>query len=628
MTKTKKTFGLWQSPISPELISDSLRLNDVQWSSDGKTLIWSERRGKNTVLVSQTGTEAIRDLTDSQFSPGGRVGYGGGEFTVHGDTCYFVNEGRLHKLSLSGGFPQAITPQYGGAASPSVSPDGKWIAFVHTYEHQDVVAIVDADGQQWAQKIASGDDFVMQPTWSPDGTKIAYIAWNHPQMPWNGTELRLISLAYAENGTPYAVQEQSLAGNTTTAIFQPQFSPDGRYLSYLSDESGWWHLYLYDLATKEHQQITSGDVEHGIPAWIQGMRIYGWTADSAAIYYIRHHHAFYSVWNYDVENQVSLQIHDLDTYTHFEQISVSSNKESIALIASASTLPARIISYNAEEGVRIVRRSTTEALNDEALSPAKAMSWTGHDGELVHGLYYAPVSPTFMDEGQPSLMVLVHGGPTSQRSATFDMEVQFFTSRGYAVLQVNHRGSTGYGKAYMNKHKGNWGVYDVQDSITGAQYLVDEGLANPNQLVIMGSSAGGYTALQALVDKPGFFKAAVVSYGIANQFSLVMDTHKFEERYSDWLLGKLPDAAETYRDRSPLFHAEKIQDAIIIFQGTDDNVVSKSQSDAIVAALKRRGVPHEYVVYEGEGHGFRKPETKVDFYNKVVNFLEEYVIYT
>lgn len=627
MNKTIKTFGLWQSPISPEMIGDSLKLNDVFWDSQSDTLVWSERRGKQSILVAKTGDDASRDLTDSRYSPSGRVGYGGGEFTVHNSIVYFVHEGRLYRLPLSGGLPKAITPKFGGAASPTVSPDGKWIAFVHSYEHKDAIAVVDTKGKQWAQKIASGDDFVMQPTWSPDGQHLAYIAWNHPQMPWNGTELRLIHLLYEGNGTPFAQSEETLAGSTETAIFQPQFSPDGRYLAYASDATGWWHLYLYEFATGESHQLTHDTVEHGIPAWIQGMRTYAWSADSKTIYAIRHDKAFYSIWQIDIASRDEQRITALDDYTHFAQIAVSTDNQ-IAVIAASSIIPTRVITFSDSEGVKVIRRSTTESVPEHTLSACEAITWTGHDGEDAHGLYYPPKNNGYEDIGKPPLMVLVHGGPTSQRNATFDMEVQFFTSRGFAVLQVNHRGSTGYGKAYMNAHAGNWGVYDVQDSITGTQYLVDNNLADSAKLVIMGGSAGGYTALQALVDAPNFFKAAVVSYGIANQFSLVMDTHKFEERYSDWLLGTLPEAADKYRDRSPLFHAEKINDAVIIFQGTEDNVVPKNQSDSIVAALQRGGVPHEYVVYEGEGHGFRKPETKVDFYERVLKFLKQYVIFT
>lgn len=623
MSKLKKTYGLWSSPISPQMIGDSIKLTDVQWDSDGKTLVWSERRGKHSVLVAKQGNDAIRDLTDSTYSPSGRVGYGGGAFTVHEGIVYFVDKGRLYRLSLDGGMPQKITPAFGGAASPKVSLDGNWLVFVHSYEHHDSLAIVDTQGKQWSQKIASGDDFLMQAAWSPDGKQIVYIAWNHPQMPWNGTELRLITLNY-DGAVPYAEKEDTLAGSTEVAIAQPEFSPDGRYISYISDESGWLHLYLYDRETGEHQQITSGEIEHGIPQWIQGNHTYTWTADSKNIIYICHQKSIYSIRSYNLETRESVVV-DTEDYTHFEQISLL--EDDIAVIASSSMTPQRIITCS-DKGIQVMRRSTTEAVTDASLSQCQAITWQGHDGEEAHGLYYPPKNDTFESTGKAPLMVLVHGGPTSQRNASFDMEVQFFTSRGFAVLQVNHRGSTGYGKAYMNKHQGNWGVYDVQDSITGAKYLTDKNMVDGGKIVIMGGSAGGYTALQALVDEPGFFKAAVVSYGVANQISLVMDTHKFEERYSNWLLGALPDAAEKYRDRSPLFHAHKIKDAVIVFQGEDDNVVPKNQSDTIVAALRRGGVPHEYIVYEGEGHGFRKPETKIDFYNKTLKFLKEYVIFS
>ena len=628
MSKIKKTYGLWSSPISPEMIGDSLKFNDVQWDSDSQTIVWSESRGKRKVIVAKTGSDAIRDLTDSSYSPSGRVGYGGGSFTVHHGIVYFADKGRLFKVSLSGGVPQAITPKFGNAAALKVSPNGKYLTYVHTYEDKDVLAIVDTEGEQWGQKIASGDDFVMQPAWSPTGDKIAYIAWNHPQMPWNGTELKVVSLMYGEARTmPHVVSTETLIGDTQTAIAQPEFSPDGRYLSYISDATGWNHLYLYDLQTGKHQQITSGDIEHGIPHWVQGNHTYGLTGDGAAIYYIRHENGYYSVWAYDVDNRASIELHSLEAYSHFDRIAVSEDDEKLALIAASPTIPTRIITYSSQDGLQIARRSTTEAIMGEQLSNCSAIQWAGHDGEDVHGLYFAPHNLGYESDGKPPLMVLVHGGPTSQRNATFDMEVQFFTSRGFAVLQVNHRGSTGYGKAYMDKHEGNWGIYDVQDSITGAKFLAEKGYADSEKVIIMGGSAGGYTALQALVDAPNFFKAAVVSYGVANQFSLTMDTHKFEARYSEWLLGSLPEATEKYRDRSPIFNAKNIQDAVIIFQGTEDKVVPKQQSESIVAALNKNNIPHEYVIYEGEGHGFSKPETKVDFYNKVMRFLVEYVIF-
>lgn len=626
MAKTQ-AYGTWSSPITPRMIADSLPLDDAQWDSDGETLVWQERRSTGSALVAQRGNDAPYDLTDSHTTVGGRVGYGGGGFTVHDGNVYFVSKGRLQKLSLDGGMPQAITPKFGGTAAPSVSPDGRWVAFVHTYEDTDGIAIVDTDGKQWPQKLCYGDDFAMQPTWHPKGQYLAYVAWNHPQMPWNGCELCLIRLQYDTRQTPFMTEKKVIAGDTETAVFQPQFSPDGKYLAYASDASDFWNLYLYDLETGEHQQISHEKADYATPAWIQGLRTFAWTADSSAIYALRNEKGFYSTVSYDLEHQTWLPIHELEDYKHHEQISVSAKNEQIALIGSSPTISKRLLTYSAESGVRVLRRSTGERLSEAYLSEAQAITWEGHDNEPVHGLYFAPKNPNFEGIGEPPLMVLVHGGPTSQRVATFDLKVQFFTSRGYAVLQVNHRGSTGYGKAYMNKHAGNWGVYDVQDSVTGAQYLVRQKLANPDKLVIMGGSAGGYTVLQALVDVPGFFKAGVCSYGISNQFALVQDTHKFEARYNDWLLGTLPEAAALYRDRSPLFHAEKIKDAVIVFQGEDDNVVPKNQSDMIVAQLRRNGVPHEYHVYEGEGHGWRKPETKLDFYNKTLAFLQQYVIF-
>ena len=251
----------------------------------------------------------------------------------------------------------------------------------------------------------------------------------------------------------------------------------------------------------------------------------------------------------------------------------------------------------------------------------------GDDGGEVHGLYYPPVRQDEMPAGLPPLIVNVHGGPTSQRSAGYYSDAQFFTTRGYAVLLVNHRGSTGYGKAYMNMHRGNWGVYDVIDSISGVKRLAKDGLIDESKAVIMGGSAGGFTVLQSLVDYPGFYKAGICSYGVSNQFGLLMDTHKFEERYTFWLLGELPEAADLYRERSPVFHADKIVDPIIVFQGTDDIVVPQDQSEGIVASLKRRGIPHEYHLFEGEGHGWRKPETIETYYSRIDRFLLQHVIY-
>jgi len=273
------------------------------------------------------------------------------------------------------------------------------------------------------------------------------------------------------------------------------------------------------------------------------------------------------------------------------------------------------------------RRSDTEAVPPTALSAPEPVSWTSFDGGQAHGLYYPPASERFEASGAPPLIVLVHGGPTGQVVAGWAPNAQYFATRGYAVLLPNYRGSTGYGRDYMLKLRESWGIYDVQDAKSGAQDLARRGLADPSRLVIMGGSAGGFTVLQSLVELPGLYKAAICMFGVANQFTLAADTHKFEARYLDSMLGPLPEAAAVYRERSPIFHADRITDPIAVFQGDIDRVVPREQSDSIVASLRARGVPHEYHVYEGEGHGWRKSETIDQFYKSVEAFLRTHVLF-
>jgi dipeptidyl aminopeptidase/acylaminoacyl peptidase len=258
----------------------------------------------------------------------------------------------------------------------------------------------------------------------------------------------------------------------------------------------------------------------------------------------------------------------------------------------------------------------------------EAVNWSAPDGTKVWGNYYAPTNPNFKADGPPPLLVMIHGGPTTQYTSAYDARAQFFATRGFAVLGVNYRGSTGYGRQYMNALKGQWGILDVEDAMGGAQHLVDTGRANQDKLIIMGGSAGGYTVFQALTDFPGFFAAGISMYGITNLFSLTASTHKFESHYNDSLLGVLPKDAQLFRDRSPFFKAHKLTDPIAIFQGAKDVVVPKDQADVMVQKLKSRNVPHIYHVYENEGHGWRQAETIDHFYKTALNFLETYVVYT
>ncbi len=631
MSLEQRMYGLWQSPITAKSLSLGIRLNEPCWDTDGQTLAWVEGRSDRGVIVVQGPDErATRDLT-SDISVRAFVGYGGGDFTLSHGAAYFVaqEDQRIYRQELAGGSARAITPAFGAASSPAVSPDGRWLAYVHTYEDVDAIAIVDTRGEHWPTRFSQGRDFYMQPAWHPSGDRLAWVEWDHPNMPWDATELKVAHVSVPAEGLPVATNARVVAGGRDTAIFQPLFSPDGESLLYISDESGWGQLYRRNLATGEVDRLTNGDGEFGEPAWTQGQRNIAVTR-SGTVVTVRSQDGFDSLVAIGAKaNERDLaQMHS--GYTFIGHPVAAGNNEKVACIAAGGTQPPRVVVFDlADEaaGASVRRRSDSETVPASALSEPQAVTWESFDGALAHGLYYPPASDRFEGTGAPPLIVMVHGGPTSQVQATWAASSQYFATRGYAVLQPNYRGSTGYGRSYMLKLRESWGVYDVQDSKFGARSLADRGLADPGRLVIMGGSAGGFTVLQSLVEIPGFYKAAICMFGVANQFTLASDTHKFEQRYLDTMLGPLPEAAATYRARSPIFHAAKIVDPIAVFQGAIDRVVPREQSDSIVASLRARGVPHEYHVYDGEGHGWRKSETIEAFYKSVESFLTQHVLF-
>lgn len=628
--RTVLPYGLWPSPITPRSLAQNLRLGDVAWDTDGQALAWLEGRSDRGVLVTARWDDfAPRDLT-GEHSVRALVGYGGGDFTVGGGNVYFVSGGRVYRSAsggLAGGEAHALTPAFGQPASLALSPDGRWLIYVFSDGATDCLGVVDSEGRRWPQKLCEGRDFYMQPRWHPAGDRIAWIAWDHPQMPWDGAELWLARID-CSGALPHVVEQRRLAGDAETAVFQPEFSPDGRRLAYVSDETGWGQIYVHDLDTGEVRRLTRDESEHGRPAWTQGLRSYCF-AGPDRIAAVR---AYQGTDHLEIIELDTGAVHlvrgDAASYTDLSNPTASPDGTHVAAVASAADGPSRVVSFDLESGrERIWARSSGETVPREQLGRPEAISWRSHDGEEAHGLFYAPLSARFQSGGGPPLIVLVHGGPTSQFVASYHPQAQFFVTRGYAVLEVNYRGSTGYGRQYMLKLRESWGIYDVEDSVSGALALAERGLVDERRRVIMGGSAGGFTVLQTLVTHPGLFTAAICMYGVSNQFTLAADTHKFEQRYLDSLLGPLPEAAAVYRERSPVFQAAKIVDPLAVFQGDIDRVVPRAQSDEIVASLKARGVAHEYHVYAGEGHGWRKSETIEDFYTAVDGFLKQYVVF-
>jgi dipeptidyl aminopeptidase/acylaminoacyl peptidase len=618
-----KPFGLWESPVSAATLSQDLRLTEVNWAGDGSTLLWLEgRSGFGTLLAGGNGEAPV--VLNPEISCMGGVGYGGGEFSVHGSRVYFVGkDGRLYARPLGHHQARPITPSYGGLASPAVSPDGEWVVCVFSDGTSDFLIVVDSQGKTWPQKLAGGADFYMQPSWHPKAKSLAWVEWDHPHMPWDQTRLMLADVNFQT--FPHLGNVRSLAEDLDIVIVQPAFSPDGKYLSYLSTHGNWDAIMLYEVETGKKELLYAPEDAHLMePAWVQGMRAYAWLNDSQTIIFTRYQKGIASLWTINIKTGERSQIPS-GPYTYFYQISVSATDQ-IAAIASSAQIPPRVV-IRAGENWQVLAKSSTENVDPQFLSTPIPISWPAEDQTLVHGLYFPPANPNFSASGKPPAIVHIHGGPTSQAVAEYNKDASYFTSRGYGWLEVNYRGSSGYGHDYERLLRKNWGNLDVEDAVSGARALVSEGLANEKQLVIMGGSAGGYTVYNCLIRYPGVFKAGVCLYGVSNLFTLDMDSHKFETHYNASMIGNLPEAAGRYQAWSPVFHAAKIKDALAIFQGSDDKAVPPNQAEEIIARLQQNGIQYFYRLYAGEGHGFRKNENIQDFYQQVERFLQQNVLF-
>ena len=496
-------FGLWNSPITPEMISQGKRIEDVQVIPGSDGIVWIESLSGKSSLMVKFPNDAPSDLTGS-FNPSGGVGYGGGAFCAGRDGVVFAEKnGRLYFKSYAPGEAIAITPGFGKVASPVISPDGKWVIYVQTYEERDVIALVDIEGQQWPTILASGADFYMQPTWSPRGDRIAWIEWNHPNMPWDETSLCHSAIDLTNHRVSGEVTKLS---NPGAAYFQPCFHPSGDHLAYLVNRAEKDELCITSLDGSE--QVLVSDKILLPPAWVQGERAIAWSSDGLQLYYVENNLGKTKLNKVDLNSGQSQPVLGLEQFSVVSQPSIAANG-SIALLAESNTLPERVIVLR-EGKTEVIARSQADSIDPAYLPQATNLSWKSSDGAQVFGLYYPPTHPTAQADGAPPVIVYIHGGPTSQVMDGFMPEASYFTSRGYGYFAVNYRGSTGYGRSYPEALNGRWGDIDVQDTIEGCAHLIEQGLADPKKLVIKGGSAGGYTVLNAWSGTQDFLKQGCV----------------------------------------------------------------------------------------------------------------------
>lgn len=621
-------YGSWKSPITSDLIvAGTIGLGRV--CLDGEAVYWSELRpteGGRSVVVRRTADGQTQDVTPAPFNVRTRVHeYGGGAYTVHRGVVYFANfaDQRLYRQPL-GAAPTAITPEtqwrYADVVVDALRDRLICIREDHTGAGEAVNTIVSIPlGGAEQTVLVSGSDFFASPRLSPDGTKLAWISWNHPQMPWDGTALWLADLT-PDGAIAHA---RKIAGSQQESIVQPSWSPDGQ-LYFVSDRSNWWNLYRYSLQSAATEPLQPMAAEFGVPHWVFGEINYGFESAERLI-------CTYSQLGISYLAEINLQTGQLtpidQPYTDLSGIQVSQGK--VVLNVGSATAPGAIAQLHlGSRQLEILQRSSTLALDSGYLSVPQPITFPTTDGQVAYGFFYPPHNQDFAaPEGdRPPLLVKSHGGPTAATSTAFNLKIQYWTSRGFAVLDVNYRGSTGYGRAYRDALKGQWGVVDVDDCVNGAQFLAASALVDRDRLVIDGGSAGGYTTLCALTFRD-VFKAGASYYGVSDLEALATDTHKFEARYLDSLIGPYPEQKALYVARSPIHAANSLNCPVIFFQGDEDKVVPPNQAEMMVNVLRAKGLPVAYVLYEGEQHGFRKAENikrtldgEFYFYAKIFGF--------
>jgi dipeptidyl aminopeptidase/acylaminoacyl peptidase len=635
--KTVSAYGTWASPISAELVAEAgVRLSapwlerDVVWWLEGR----AAEAGRTVLVRLDPGARPV-DVVPQGFNVRTSVHeYGGGAYCVHDGVAYVssFDDQRLYRVDPESR-PVPITPEVPDRrhryADGRITPDGSlWIGVRERHADSDrakdvvnELVAVPTDGSTEPRVIVSGRDFYSNPRVTPDGTRLCFLAWDLPWMPWDGCELYAADIA---SDGEVANVEHVAGKDGEESIWQPEWSPAGD-LVFASDRFGWWNLER--VRNGERTALYPAEAEFGYPAWVFGARSFAFLADGRIVCgYEDAGFTRFGVLHADSGELRPLGI-GLDSW---RSPYVWTEGASAVLVAGSVTTPTCIVRVDVDrDEVQTVRTSMDSELPDALLSNPVSIEFPTEGGVTAHALYYAPTNPEYeAPVGElPPLIVESHGGPTDSANPSYSLEVQFWTSRGFAFVDVDYGGSTGFGRAYRERLNGSWGVVDLQDCVNAARYLVDEGKADPSRLLITGGSAGGYTTICALTFTD-VFAAGTSYFGIADleQFG-GGETHKFELQYEHTLIGPYPERADLYRARSPIHFTDRMTTPMLVLQGADDRVVPPSQAELIVGALRERGVPHAYLLYEGEGHGFRRAENivgslqaELSFYAQILGF--------
>jgi len=613
-------YGAWRSPITSELIvGEALGLGDIR--VDGSDIYWIEGRpseGGRNVLVRHAPDRSIADLTPPPYSVRTRVHeYGGGAMNVHRGFVYFTNFADQRLYQQAGGMPP--TPR-----TPSPDPerggvrwryaDGlideqrqRWIGIREEHAEgrvDNTLVAIDLAQPGPGVVLAQDADFYSSPALSPNGKRLAWLQWHHPNMPWVGTELWLAGVA----ADGLLASPCRVAGGDNESIFQPQWSPDGA-LYFVSDRTGWWNLYRCAPADGVAHALCRREAEFGQAQWNFAQSTYALLSAAQLV-------CAYAEEGRDTLARLDIASGKLTLidvpYTEFGQIRAVGDR--IVCRAGSPTEPPAVVLIDPASGATEMLRGSVPAAADRELrgyiSAPRHLGFPTENGLTAFANFYPAHNPDYAAPAgdKPPLVVKCHGGPTASASSVLNLRNQFWTSRGIAVLDVDYGGSTGYGRAYRERLKRSWGIVDVADCLNAARHVIAQGIADGERAVITGGSAGGYTVLAALT-RGDVFKGGASYYGVSDVTALARDTHKFESRYLDWLIGPYPERADLYRERSPLAHADALNCPVIFFQGADDRVVPPNQTEMMVDALRRRGIPVGYLLFDGEQHGFRRADT-------------------